>query len=284
MTIYVLISTIDAGLQFVPDILLPEAEGVMYVVSWQQTKDVSMLSPETRRAKDVLQGRQDVTLTTLNGKGLCRNRNHAVSTVLSLLSDPLEDSVCLIADDDERLLPDTFERLRTTYARYPKMDGALMRLRSITDGEYFKHYPTAMTIYGHHPRSYYPCSCEMSFRTRVWQAGLRFDERFGLGAEELCAGEEDILLTDMQRKGLRVLIVPEDIGLTNPATTGAKVLDKRVLRSKGAVYGYQGNYLRAFLRSMREAFGIGLRHHTSPLRVFRELWRGVKYIRRCKHN
>ena len=36
MNIYVLIATIDEGIHRVPSILLPEQEGVRYVVSWQR--------------------------------------------------------------------------------------------------------------------------------------------------------------------------------------------------------------------------------------------------------
>lgn len=228
----------------------------------------------------MLRGRGDVTLTKMEGRGLSRNRNHAIATMLGLLKHPLEDAICVIADDDERLMPEAFERLHAIYERYPKMDGALMRLRSRTDGEYFKPYPKELTLYGHHPRSYYVCSWEMTFRARVWQAGIRFDERFGLGAEELCAGEEDVLLTDMLRKGLKVLIVPDDIGYTDPLTTGTRVLDERVLRSKGALYGYQHSLLEAVVRSMREALGIGVRQKVNPWHVMKELMYGINYIRR----
>ena len=37
LNIYVLVSTIDDGIRRVPGVLLPPAEGVRYVVSWQQT-------------------------------------------------------------------------------------------------------------------------------------------------------------------------------------------------------------------------------------------------------
>ena len=38
MRIFVLIATIDEGLERVPNVLLPEEEGVRYVVSWQRTE------------------------------------------------------------------------------------------------------------------------------------------------------------------------------------------------------------------------------------------------------
>lgn len=293
MTIFVLIATIDEGLERVPNVLLPEEEGVRYVVSWQRTERRNDGMTDLRNhgftesriygeVESELRERKDVVVTTMEGRGLCRNRNHAIEAALGCLSSPLEDAVFVIADDDERLMPEAFERLRKVYARYPKMDGALMRLRSTTDGAYFKSYPSSLVAYGRHPRSYYACSWEMTFRTRVWQTGIRFNEHFGLGSEMLCAGEEDVLLTDVLRKGLNVLIVPEDIGYTDPETTGTHLLDNKVLRSKGAVYGYQRSRFNAWLRSLREALALGWKCRTNPWSLFKEIWFGVNYIQRCK--
>ncbi len=280
--IFVLIATIDEGICGVPEVLLPETAGVQYVVSWQRTNLRNHETTQLRNCGEVerlLKERKDVVVTEMEGRGLCRNRNHAIESALTLLTDGLEDAIFVIADDDERLMPEAFERLRVVYERYPKMDGALMRVRSSVDGQYFKTYPETPVVYGRHPRSYYACSWEMTFRTRVWQAGLRFDERFGLGSEMLCAGEEDVLLTDMLRKGLCVLVVPEDIGFTDPMTTGERLLDAHVLRSKGAVYGYQHSYVRALLRGGREALSLGVRQHVNPLLLFREILSGINYIR-----
>jgi len=282
LKVLVLISTIDDGLLRVPDILMPAEAEVFYIVSWQRTDAFMSLPHPTTDAEALLSARTDVQLTTLSGRGLCRNRNHAIDTALSCLDHPLEDAIFVIADDDERLLPAAFERLRAAYQRYPRMDGALWRLRSLTDGEYFKTYPPDIVRYGHHPRSYYPSSWEMTFRTRVWQTGLRFDERFGLGSEMLCAGEEDVLLTDMLRKGLNIFILPEDIALTEPVTTGSRPLNTKVLRSKGALYGYQRSWPGAVMRCLREAASLAVRHRRNPWSILQQLLQGVKYIRQCK--
>ena len=269
--IFVLVCTLDDGIHKVPQVLLPPQDGVRYVVSWQQT--------HTHDAPPADLLREDVIMTTLEGRGLSRNRNHAMETAMSLVVDMLEDIVFILADDDERFYSDSFTKIRSFYNQHPKLDAALMRLRSNYDGSYFKSYPQSLMRYGHHPRSYYPASLELTFRSRVWAMNIRFDERFGLGSELLCAGEEDIFLTDMLRKGLLIYIFPEDIASTDPVTTGTYVLDSKVLRSKGAVYGYQRTLASAFLRSWREALSLGCKHRVAPWRLFRELWFGVKYIR-----
>ncbi|MCR4995057.1 MAG: hypothetical protein K6A32_06750 [Bacteroidales bacterium] len=274
MKLYVLLSTIDERLAGVPNVLRPQEEGVRYVVSWQQTKDEAVMEGPVKETLTWLGGRTDVAVTLLKGRGLCRNRNHAVEYALAWMDDPLEDAVFVIADDDEVFCEDAFKHIRAVYGRYPKLDGALFRLRSRLDGQYFKDYPAEAVAYGRHPRSYYACSWEMTFRARVWQTGIRFNEHFGLGSESLCAGEEEVLLTDVVRKGLHVLIVPEDIGSTEPVTTGSHELDAKVLRSKGAVYSYKMSGMPAFVRSAREALALGLKYRKNPWRLFVTIWSG----------
>ena len=279
--LFVLISTLDEGIRGVPEVLLPHEEGVHYVVVWQHSPQHAA----SRLGIDEMKERVDVTLVEMEGVGLSRSRNKAMEVAVGLLSNPLEDAVMLVADDDERLLPDAFERIRSAYESRPKLDAALFRLRSSIDHTYFKAYPSEAVSYRRRPRYYYPCSCELTLRCRVWQTSVRFDERFGLGAAYLCAGEEDVLLTDIERRGLHVLIVPADIAETDPLTTGSRVLEARVLRSKGGVYAYQLSLPLAFLRSWREALSLAVRHRSNPWRLFREIWSGVKYIRyECADN
>ena len=99
------------------------------------------------------------------------------------------------------------------------------------------------------------------------------------GSEQLCAGEEEVLLTDITRKGLLVRILPEDICYTEPATTGNRAFDDKMLRSKGAVYAYSHSLIWAFFRSWREALSLAVRSRRSPFPIFRNIWSGVKYIR-----
>ena len=271
MKIIVIISTIDEGLRGVPQVMLPEEEGVKYVVVWQRTGIIETL-------KDTfVTERGDVVLETMEGKGLCRSRNRGIEVAMGLLADPLEDAVFVIADDDERLEPGVFQKLRTFYQENSRLDVALMRVR--TEDGWLKRYPAGRIDFRKRERWYYPSSVEMTFRSRVAVMGLRFDERFGLGSERLCAGEEEVFLGEAVKKGLRVQIVPEVLASTSAQTTGRRVLDVKVLRSKGAVYGYQLPLWRALLRSLREAVSLAVRNKTRLMPIFRNIWYGVKYIR-----
>ena len=275
LSLYVLISTIDNGIHQVPEVLLPPEDGVFYVVSWQQTTPSQYVAPPQE-----LTGRKDVVISPLEGRGLCRNRNHAIEVAISLQEDALEDAVFIIADDDERIEKDAFKNIRELYSRYPKLDVSLFRMKDIDNGCLLKRYPKTMTSFALCPRYYYPSSVEMTFRSRLSLMGIRFDERFGIGSEKLAAGEEDVFLTDALRHGLQVWICPHVLCSTKAQTTGSRVLDKKVLRSKGAVYGYRLPLIKAFFRSCREALSLAVRNRQSFFLIFRNIWYGVKYIRR----
>lgn len=279
LNIFVLISTLDERIAQVNQVLLPPEEGVKYVICWQRTKTGEEAAAEGELEAERLQEREDVLLTVLEGKGLCKSRNHAMQTALTLRKDPLEDSILVIADDDEKLDADLSATLRTLYGADKRLDAALLRVKDSQNNKLLKRYPEKPIPYQRRPRWYYPSSVELTMRSRVVQAGFHFDERYGLGSEYLCAGEEDIFLRELQENGLRVYIVPEVIGVTENATTGSKALDKTVLRSKGAVYGYHHNITWAFLRSMHETLSLALKHQKSPCKIFNSIWQGVTYIR-----
>lgn len=267
-----LISTIDEGIRQVLDVLLPTEKDVEYIVVWQQDKVTGLAIPQP------LTERADVLVDVMPGRGLCRSRNRALELALGLLKNPLEEVVMVIADDDERFESDIFATLRDVYGQHPKLDVALLRLRSSRDGSDLKPYPVRWTAYKYRPRTYYPSSLEMTMRGRVFTTGIRFDERFGLGSEALCAGEEDVLLEEVQRRNLCTMIAPVYLATTDAATTGRSVLDAKALRSKGAVYGYRLPLPMAFLRSLREAVSLSVRNGVSPFKLFHQLWWGVRYV------
>ena len=273
MKIFVLISTIDRRVLRVPEMVRVQETDVHYVVVWQTTREWDDIDLSD------LTARKDVTLVAPEGHGLSRSRNLAMETALGLLSEPTEDAVFVIADDDETFRSDAFGLLNSYYLQHPDVDIALMRTRSNISRHYFKKYPAKECDYRKRPRSYYPISVEMTIRSRVCHAGIRFDERFGLGSYKLCAGEEDIFLTDALDSGLRIVITPIDLAYTRPQTTGSRHFDTKVLRSKGAVYGYTRSWAGAFLRSLREAVSLSVRHRRRFIPVFRKIWYGVKYIR-----
>lgn len=260
MNLFVLISTIDEGIERVPRMLLHPCNNVYYVVAWERTT-----STVTDQEPEALQ-RSDVRCIVMEGKGLCRSRNRCMDeawTWQKRLGLVAAETVWLLSDDDEVYKADAPKKILDFFASNPETDVALWRLRD-HDGGRLKRYPFGLTHYANHPRWYYPSSCEMTMRSTVYETEVRFDERFGLGSDELCAGEEEVWLYDVYKTGCRIEIVPETIAATEANTTGRDVLNVKVLRSKGAVYARTMWRGMAYLRAVHEAFSLN-RHYGAPI-------------------
>lgn len=266
----ILICTMNReGLTRVSHMLLPPHEGIHYVVSVQGTVPLA----ESDEAQPL--HRPDVTLTFLSGYGLVRNRNHALQHAQS--------DLLLIADDDERLSIAQLDQLRATMKEHPNVDIGLFRLTD-PQGQYFKYYPPYSLPYKSALRlGYYVCSLEIVLRRRVTDTHLLFDERFGLGAPYLCAGEEDVLLHDALRRGLRILLFPHTIGSTDSHTTGTLFLTSPLVqRSKGATFSYCYGLPSALWRTLKEGLYHLLHHHVNPLPIFRNMVTGIRYERNSR--
>ena len=282
----ILVCTLDERIAGVPQMLLPPQEGVRWVVSMQYTDERFL-----QQIPAVLQERSDVHLLTLPGKGLSRNRNHALAFVRQTLSGclPLSGSIgndnraalgCLISDDDVRYTLPQLQALRQCLADNPQVDVALFEMTA-PNGTPLKPYPTrsmayreAMTV-----RGYYPSSWEIVLGARAVER-LHFDERFGLGSPALPCGEEEVLLCDALREGLEVRFFPVAIGQTDPATTGLRFLsDPAVQRAKGAVFAYTLPRARAYYKMGKEALHHLLYSRANPFPLLRHMREGALRMR-----
>lgn len=263
MTIDILICTIDEGVGSVSQVLMPPTPDVRYVVSVQYT-DNSV--PDIPAA---LAERSDVTVTTLAGRGLSRNRNHALRAASA--------DILVIADDDCRYTPGHIAAILHAYRDNPEADAICFEAQSY-DGQPMKRYPNRPLPYNEAEREgYFPTSMEITLRrTSLERSGVRFDERYGLGATLFPAGEEDILITDMQRAGLHVMFVPEVITFTDPSTTGDRFLsDVRLQITKGAVFHYRYGMSNALWRTFKEGTHHFVYNHVNPLPIWANMLKGI---------
>ncbi|MBR1464727.1 MAG: glycosyltransferase [Bacteroidaceae bacterium] len=269
MTIDVLICTIDHGISSVPGVLLQPAEGVRYIVSMQYTDEKYL-----NEIPESLQAREDVRVVTLAGRGLTLNRNHAL--------DASTADIVLIADDDERLLPDAFDKIREAYENQPEADIALFQLNNIEDRP-FKTYPETdepLSYADACEEGYYPSSLEITIRGKAVGQGLRFNEHFGIGSLFPC-GEEDILLCDASRKGLQTMFFPEVIAQTIAGSTGTKFLTNvGVQRAKGAVFRYCHGKWNALWRILKETVFYLVHKGQNPFPLFYHMYKGIRQVKR----
>lgn len=259
-TIEVLICTCGQGIGRVKDVLLPPQEDVEYLVSWQT--ECPDLVPE------ILCRRKDVRVITLPGRGLSRNRNHALRHA--------HGDILLIADDDVRYTPGSFLLLRQAFLRHPSADILTFRAADY-EGKLLHAYSETSYCYARRPRgsfvSSYEIACRCSPRLPL------FDERFGLGNDMIGCGEEEVFVHTAWRNGLEVVYEPLTLVRTEPASTGTRFFTSpSVQRAKGAVLCVMHGHWSAWLRCLK--YALTLPRHTSRFQIFREMNRGINYVLR----
>ena len=260
MTLDVLICTIDQGILGVPQVILHPQEGIRWVVSMQYT-DKRFLD----QVPQSLAERPDVLLTFLPGKGLCRNRNNAIRHA--------SGDILLIADDDCRYTAEGLRTIIKTYEEKPYADIICFAAESY-DGRPMKKYPTAVKTYQTaYKEGYFPTSMEMTMRANL---NLWFDERFGLGSEKLCAGEEEVFMKDAISSGHTALFVPTVIVHSEYETTGSRLIGHpRLQRTKGATFRYVFGKSEAIWRSVKEAGWWFVHKGANPFPILYNMLRGI---------
>lgn len=259
----ILICTWRQRITVVERVLLPAHPDVSYLVSWQEPV-ADMEVPEALRR------RTDVTVVTTNAHGLSRNRNNAIAHATG--------EVCLIADDD--ITYTGAEPLLALWQHFcddPQL--AIAAFRTGYGGER-RAYPATVHDLRHKCKGYYPISIELAFRLSAVRGRLRFDERFGLGAERLDAGEEAIFVHDAVQAGLKALFFPTTIVHHPHPTTGIRRrASKRVLMANAAVlWTCQRDdklWPRAVLMALRAWQATGL----SPFTALQWIREGIRYAR-----
>lgn len=181
---------------------LPVADGVRYVISWQGYGSDPQI-PAT------LAMREDVTVYLCDKSGLAANRNNALRHSTA--------DIVLISDDDLRYTAGQLRSVTDTMDANPEVQLATFAY----DGD-DRRYPAEPCDLGRKlPKGYSVASVEIAMRR---SAGLEFDERFGLGSPLLQAGEDEKLLYDARRRGLRCRFFPIVIATHCGQTTGTRVV------------------------------------------------------------
>lgn len=219
----------------------PEVDGVRYLVSWQQP-DGPVDVPEG------LEAREDFEVVVSATRGLSRNRNIALDAATAPL--------VLISDDDVSYTADRLGQVIEAFEDRPESDLITMQYECSGDK---KTYIGKETNLRYAPKKYYVSSIEIAFRLgRVRESGLRFNERFGIGAEFI-AGEEQIFIDDALRAGLECRYVPRVICRHDGTTTSDRhFYDHAYIATKGAVFSRLFRFtwpLRMLTHALRNAGG-----------------------------
>lgn len=255
----VLICTIDEGINRVVHTVLEPIPYIKYLISWQRTNDDDI------RVPDQLTKRNDVRIISLKGKGLAANRNHAIRNATG--------DLLLLADDDAHYQPEYFKTILHAYEEHPEADILTFQMSDKT-GHLLKEYPLFPFNYAQCPKGFYYSSLEITMRNSKQLP--QFDTRFGLGADYLGCGEEEVFIHDAAQNKLMIRYIPQVIVETERSTTGSKFsTDIKVRRAKGAVNYVLHGYASALLRSLK--FALKLKKNT--VKSFIDMYDGIKYMK-----
>lgn len=272
MTLEFLICTIDDGMQSLPSMLLPPQEGVQYLISWQHSLEAGRKGEGSGDANrwsvpESLLQRSDVRVVELEGRGLSRNRNHALRHA--------QGDWLILADDDCTYTVEGIARLRSVIAAHP--DAAILQLQGHDAlGNPLRAYPSFPYEYRLRPRFSYVCSWELVLRRTAnlpW-----FDERFGIGAYLGC-GEEEVFVHECSQRGEAVYYEPVPWVTTDAATTGTRFDESRaVQRAKGGVLAVMHGAVGAVLRCTKFAFTYSGASWLKRWRILFEMYKGIVHV------
>ena len=209
MKLEVLISTIDAGIEKIKDVLLPHRPDVKYIVVHQYQYDRYKYIP-----KELL--RDDVLVSHIPGKGVTKSRNNAIR-----LTDA---DIGLFSDDDVTYTNEYFDNVISVFKGNPGLDVAVFKIKT-PDGEpEYKNYPEEAFKLEKLPFSV--GTIEIAFQVKkVKEKNLQFDERFGAGQPLLIGSDESIFVLDCIKAGLNVWFYPI-YAVNHPYESTAKLLPK----------------------------------------------------------
>lgn len=219
--INILISTIDDRISSVINVLLPPREDVKYIISHQYTDGKYRSVPEELK-------RDDVLISQIYGKGLTKSRNNAIKLA--------NGEIGLISDDDVSYHGHYIDTLKKTFLDNPNIDVALFKIKTKEGEPAYKKYPDYMGQVN--MLDFSVSSIEIGFNIpRVKEAGIFFDERFGVGSDCIIGSEENIFIDDCLKAGLKVFVVPEYVVEHPYLSTSNSVpsFDKRKIWVTGAL-------------------------------------------------
>lgn len=189
--------------------------------------------------------------------GLSKSRNLVIENSIK--------DLCWILDDDCIIETDAISRVVAAHNEY--LD-AVLTFKTITpSGKGFYNYKKS--FYKHDLKTIIPVlSPEITFkRKEIVQSNLRFDERFGLGAQ-FQDSENLVFLEEVLDKNLEIGFVPETIVQHDAVTSSNEVLSDRLIYARGALAGRR-NAITAVFYSFKYVFFLWRKGYERSMSV---LW------------
>lgn len=168
----------------------------------------------------------DIRMLTTTERGSSKSRNMAIDNAFA--------DYCLMADDDVVYLPGYEKTIATAFEQFPDADVITFQIATPDGAKFNPGY--ADQDYLHNSRTILRCaSIEIVFkRSSIIRAGLRLDERFGLGSKYR-VHDEIIFLKDALDKGLKLYYKAVPI-VIHPAESSGTNFTEHLIYSKGAAF------------------------------------------------
>jgi hypothetical protein len=206
------------GIERVAAMDLPRVDGVCYVVSWQKHDGAAV--PEALL-------RDDVRVYRTESMSVAANRNNALEHCTA--------DIVLNGDDDLVYSRDGLLSVIETFERDSEVEFACFRFefegRGLT-----KPYPQEVCDLRRMPKGLWFGTIEMAVRRSSHAGALRFDLRFGPGAEFLGGGEDEFYLMTARHSGYVCRFYPITIG-EHPGKThvSQRIENAAIVRGFGAI-------------------------------------------------
>lgn len=216
MTLDVVIATYrPEGIMRLSKMFLPAYPDVNYIISWQAHDNFPV--PENLI-------RPDIHIYRMEGKGLSRNRNNAISRS--------EADIIYIADDDIEIMPDALPLIMESFKAYPDTDVATFKMKET----YRKKYPEEITELGFYlPSGYHVGSYQMAFKRKIFPK-ISFNTDFGINSGKFEVGEDELFHLSARKSGLKCRFFPEIIASHPHEASGRRVIENpKVIYGMGAV-------------------------------------------------
>lgn len=187
----------------------------------------------TGRAGTIIEQYGQATIVHSERLGLSASRNEAISYARN-------EDICQIADDDMIFVDNYKEIVENAYKEFPEADVIVFYVDLENHAIARSSIPKGRMRYLNAMRT---SSVQISFKkSSLERVGLKFDERFGIGAP-YGSGEENILLFDALRNGLKLYSYPVKIAdLRERESHWDRSHTPENCRKRGAIYKRMTNY------------------------------------------
>jgi glycosyltransferase involved in cell wall biosynthesis len=168
----------------------------------------------------------NVKIVNTQTKGLSRSRNLGIEIA--------QGSIILFLDDDITIIGSGLQEAIRYLDKNSTIDVITMQMVDANHNLCKKSY--SMSSKSHDSLTVFKISSmECMFRKRVFEKGIRFDTRFGLGSKTYNSGEEVILLSDILSLKMHITYLPIKFIIHHDDAIG-KYMNIEGMYSRGAAF------------------------------------------------